>query len=255
MGKKKRIVWNGFLMFIILGLTGCFLSKIPSPQADRIDGENFVGVDAGGSFAWVIPTKTGVVLVDAGWDEEGEALKKEIAGRKVHAILITHAHFDHLGGLPLFPDAIVYIGPGEGPLIKGEVEPGGWMARMSTSMMAPDPYTPPILKELTDGQTLEIDGESFTTIHVYGHTQGSAMYIWQDVLFTGDTIVGRGDYVDQIPAPTYDDYDAVRGNVAKVLNYSFDRIADGHVGLHKDAKKQVEAYVGLRKDAVAHVER
>jgi len=219
------------------------MSRMPSPQADRIDGNNIVGIDAGGSYSWVIPTKTGVVLVDAGWDNEGKALKAEIGDRKVHAILITHGHFDHTGGLSLFPEATVYIGPDEAPLLKGEAEAGGWMARMSTTMMNPPAYTPAHLQEFKDGDVIEIDGEKFQAIHTRGHTKGSAMYIWNDVLFTGDTIVGRGDYVNEIPEPTYDDYDAVRSNVAKVLAFPFNRIADGHVGLHTDAYRQVKSYI------------
>ena len=241
--KKKVWIVVGTLLILTIGLMAPMMSRMPSPQADRIDGNNIVGIDAGGSFSWVIPTKTGVVLVDAGWDHDGKALKAEIGDRKVHAILITHGHFDHTGALALFPNATVYIGPDEAPLLKGEAEAGGWMAKMSTAMMNPPSYSPAHLQEFKDGDVIEIDGEKFQTIHTYGHTKGSAMYIWNDVLFTGDTIVGRGGYVNEIPEPTYDDYDAVRSNVAKVLAFPFNRIADGHVGLHDNAYEQVKNYI------------
>ncbi|MGF1742936.1 MBL fold metallo-hydrolase [Vibrio profundum] len=242
---RKKIIWISFsvVLMLIIGFMAPIASRLPIAQADRIDGKNLVGIDAGGSFTWVIPTQTGVALIDSGWDSDAKALKEEIGDRKVHAILITHGHFDHTGGLPFFPDAVVYIAPGEGPLLKGEAKAKGWMARMSTFMMSPQPYSPRHLKEFKDGDVIEIDGEQFKAIHMPGHTQGSAMYLWKDVLFTGDTIVGRGGYVNEIPKPTYADYNAVRGNVSQVLVYPFDRIADGHVGLHMNAYQQVKVYL------------
>jgi glyoxylase-like metal-dependent hydrolase (beta-lactamase superfamily II) len=244
MNKKKFFGIIGFVVLILAIFIGPIVTRFPIPQADRIDGGNLVGIEAGGSFAWIIPTQSGVVLVDAGWDVTATALQEEVAGRTVHAIFITHGHFDHTGALPLYPDATVYIGQREGPLLRGEVAPQGWMANMSTSMMAPAPYTPPNLTTINDGETIEIDGETFITLNTPGHTSGSAMYIWEDVLFSGDSIVGRGSYVNEVPQATADDYDDIRGSVAQVLTYSFDRLADGHVGLHQDAYQQVVSYVG-----------
>jgi glyoxylase-like metal-dependent hydrolase (beta-lactamase superfamily II) len=229
---KKKVVLSviAVLVVVIIGVIWPIMTRMPFPQAERISGTNINGIVVGASLVWIIPTRSGVVLVDAGGDftGKGEALKKEIAGRKVHAILITHGHFDHIAALPLFPDALVYVGPGEGPIVRGESKIGSFVADMIYMMMG-QPYTPPKLKEFTDGDMIEIDGEKFRAIHVYGHTKGSALYIWNDILFTGDTIVGRGGYVNEIPAPFYMDYDSVRGNVAKVLAYPFDLIADGHV--------------------------
>ena len=113
-------------------------------------------------------------------------------------------------------------------------------------MMAPPPPTPKSVIEIVDRQEIEIDGISVRTIHTPGHTGGSAMYIWNDTLFSGDAIVGRGGHVSEIPKPTADDYDQIRLSVAKVLDYPFSRMADGHVGLHKGARVQVEAYVNER---------
>jgi glyoxylase-like metal-dependent hydrolase (beta-lactamase superfamily II) len=244
--KKVVLIVIAVLVVVMIGVIWPIAARMPFPQAERISGKNLVGLEVGGSLVWVIPTESGVVLVDSGgnFNDRVKALKKEIAGRKVHAILLSHGHFDHIAGLPLFPDAMVYVGPGEGPIVRGEATSGSFVADMVYMMMG-QPYTPPKLTEFTDGDMIEIDGESFRSIHVYGHTKGSAMYIWNDILFTGDTIVGRGGYVNEIPSPFYMDYDAVRGNVAKVLAYPFDRIADGHVGLHTNAREQVKTYVGM----------
>ncbi len=243
MNKRKIFGIVGIVVVILAIFIIPMAARFPRPQADRIDGGNLVGIEAGGSFAWIIPTQSGVVLVDTGWDADAIALKEEIADRTVLAIFLTHGHFDHTGALPLYPDAPVYMGPGEGPLLRGEVKPKGWMAKMSTSMMAPAPFTPPNLNIIGNGETVEIDGETFIALHTPGHTSGSSMYIWRDVLFSGDAIVGRGSHVNEILKGTADDYDAIRSSVANVLDYSFDRMADGHIGLHQNIYLQVEAYV------------
>ena len=194
-------------------------------------------------MVWVIPTQTGVVLVDAGMDTDAVAVKAEIGDRKVHAILVTHGHFDHIAALSLFPEALVYVGPGERPLVRSEASSGRFVPDLVGKIMKQQPYTPPQLQEFTDGQVLDIDGESFQAVHVKGHTVGGAIYIWNNVLFSGDMIVGRGDKVNEIPRLFYTDYDAVRSNIAKALDYEFDRMADGHTGLHENVRVQVETYV------------
>ena len=232
-------------LILLLPVTGCVdPRRFPSPQGQRVGDDPVVGIDAGGSMAWVISTQSGVVLVDAGWDPEALSLKEEIGDRQVHAILLTHGHFDHTGALRVFPHAQVIVGPGESPLVRGEEAEQGWMANFA-SLMAPDGFTPDRLTEFVDGEVLDVDGAAIRALHVPGHTVGSAMYIYGDVLFTGDTVVGRGDEVNEIPRGTYTDYDRVRNSVRKVMGFPFERIADGHVGIHENARVQVQAFVDV----------
>jgi glyoxylase-like metal-dependent hydrolase (beta-lactamase superfamily II) len=240
-GRVSAVLVFGLLL--VVGAAGCIdPSRFPSAQADRVGDDHIAGLDANGSMAWVIATDTGVVLIDAGWDEEAVALKEEIGDRTVHAILLTHGHFDHTAGVRQFSDTAVVAGPGEAALVRGEAAEQGWMASLSGAM-APAPFSPETLTEFGDGDVLEIDGASIRAIHTPGHTNGSAMYIYDDVLFTGDTIVGRGDEVNEIPSGTYTDYESVRDSVQKAMAHPFERIADGHVGIHEDARSQIQAFL------------
>lgn len=241
--RTKVFLGGGAIILAMAAFMGPIMARMPFAQADRVQEGALVGLDAGGSFAWIIPTTSGVVLIDAGWNPEATQILDEIGARKVLAVFITHAHFDHTGGLTAFPDALVYVGPGEVALLRGEVEPKGWMARMSTKMMAPPAPNPKNVTEIVDRQLIEVDGVTIRAIHTPGHTDGSAMYIWNNTLFSGDSIVGRGDHVSEIPKPTADNYDQIKPSVAKALDYPFDRMADGHVGLHSGIRSQVEAYV------------
>lgn len=248
--RKSLKIALGITGVVIVGLAtfvGPIAARIPSPQADKIVGNGVVGIVEGGSIAWVIPTATGVVLIDAGGSAGSDKLRAEVNGRQVHAILLTHGHFDHTAGVRNYPDTQILAGPGESALVAGEEDAGGWMARMSKPMIGEPDYKPPLLREFTDGEAIEIDGASITAVHVPGHTKGSAAYLWQDVLFVGDTIVGRGDYVNELPKPLYDNYEQVPASVAKIGSLNFAIIADGHVGLHTNGKNLLAAFVTSSK--------
>ena len=117
------------------------------------------------------------------------------------------------------------------------------MARMSKLMMGESDFAPPLLREFQDGEVIEIDGETITAIHVPGHTNGGAAYLWGDVLFVGDIVVGRNGYVSELPKPLYDDYAQVPASVAKLEALSFEAIADGHVGLHANGKELLQTFL------------
>jgi glyoxylase-like metal-dependent hydrolase (beta-lactamase superfamily II) len=248
--RKSLKIALGVGSVVLIGLAtfvGPIAARIPSPQADKIVGNGVVGIVDGGSITWVIPTATGVILIDAGGSAGSDKLRAEVNGRQVHAILLTHGHFDHTAGIRDYPDTQILAGPGESALVAGEEVAGGWMARMSKPMMGEPDYKPPLLREFTDGEAIEIDGASITAIHVPGHTKGSAAYLWQDVLFVGDTVVGRGDHVSELPKPLYDNYERVPDSVAKMDSLDFAVIADGHVGLHSNGKKLLAAFVSKSK--------
>jgi hydroxyacylglutathione hydrolase len=242
--KTKILLTIGGVVVVGLALImGPIATRIPTPQADRIAGDGVVGIVEGGSIAWVIDTQTGVVLIDAGGSAISENLKAEIGDRDVHAIFLTHGHFDHTAGVRNYPQAEIFAGPGESGLVSGTDKAGGWMARMSKPMMGEPDYTPPLLREFTDGDVIEVDGTTITAVHVPGHTNGGAAYLWDDVLFVGDTVVGRDGYVNELPKPLYDDYAQVPASVTKLQALDFEVIADGHVGLHENGKDLLQDFL------------
>jgi hydroxyacylglutathione hydrolase len=136
------------------------------------------------------------VVIDPGMNPA--RLVKRIAELElqVEAILLTHAHFDHMGGLEEVRQAA------DCPVYLHDLE-ADWLtdARKNGSARWSD-VTPPIVAEpaehaLDEGQTLELIGLSFRVMHTPGHSPGSVSFLYDMHLFSGDVLfrqsVGRTD--------------------------------------------------------------
>jgi glyoxylase-like metal-dependent hydrolase (beta-lactamase superfamily II) len=106
------------------------------------------------------------------------------------AILITHSHWDHLGGVADLAEATgakVYMPRQEAQVL---ASPADWYPEVQLR-----PYEADVL--LDGGETLELAGMSFETLHVPGHSPGHLAYYAEGALFSGDVLfaggVGRTD--------------------------------------------------------------
>lgn len=135
-------------------------------------------------------TKKGFVI-DPGGDYP--VIKEYIDSKcvDVEAVLLTHAHFDHIGALDNF-NVPVYIGNGEEEVIKNP--------SLNLSVMLGDSLSFDYNFVLKNGDITEVAGFSFETISTPGHTPGSVCFYFknENVLFSGDTLffmsIGRTDF-------------------------------------------------------------
>ncbi|HMH39851.1 MAG TPA: MBL fold metallo-hydrolase [Gaiellaceae bacterium] len=131
------------------------------------------------------------VVVDPGADaprilEELAALEATCA-----AILITHGHWDHLGGVAELAQATgapVYMADDERLLLEdvNSFTPPG---------VELQPYSPDVA--LQGNEVLELAGMSFETLRVPGHSPAHLAYHTEGAVFSGDLLfagsVGRTD--------------------------------------------------------------
>jgi glyoxylase-like metal-dependent hydrolase (beta-lactamase superfamily II) len=131
------------------------------------------------------------VVVDPGGDVADLRLELARLGARCVAILITHGHWDHLGGVAELAEgtgAAVYMAEDERALLENlpDLVPPGTPARSYTA----DRF-------LAGDETLELAGITFETLRVPGHSPGHLAFHAEDSLFSGDVLfagsVGRTD--------------------------------------------------------------
>lgn len=138
--------------------------------------------------------KTAVVIDPAQPRVESELIR---LGLKAEYVLLTHCHFDHVGGVAALRSAgaKVLCSTAEKPLI-------GTAADLFEAFGAPRTLFR-VDETLSDGETRNFCGIEIRTLFTPGHTRGGACYLAADTdgkkyLFTGDTLfagsIGRTDF-------------------------------------------------------------
>lgn len=141
------------------------------------------------------------LLVDAGTGRQSDLVAGEIeahlGGRPLRQLILTHRHFDHVGGTN---DLVARYGltprvsaPDAPPLVGGDTGSTG-------AVLFGSPLGPMDVEVIKEGERIDLGGGSLEVLSTPGHTVGSICLRGNDgSLFTGDTVfpyggVGRWDF-------------------------------------------------------------
>lgn len=163
-----------------------------------------------GTNCYVVATAPGAecVVIDPGKDAAAGVAEVVREHRlKPVSVLVTHGHVDHMWCVAPVAgtyDATAWIHPADRHLL---TDPMAGMSRETTQMMLGGKYEwaePDDVRELGDGQSLELAGLEFLVDHTPGHTQGSVTFRTpydtdevSQLMFSGDLLfagsIGRTD--------------------------------------------------------------
>ena len=187
--------------------------------------------------AWIVaPDGPGgeCVLIDAPPDPG--ALLQRIAelDLRLVALLNTHGHVDHVGGV----STVVHAQDHEVPVRIHDadrhmlLDPVGASGMLGRYLEGLDLRPPELVEGLDDGEKVSGAGMTFTAIHTPGHTKGSVCFALDvdgvpPLLFSGDHLfagsIGRTD----LPGGSFDEL--VESMKAKILPMDDDvRVLPGH---------------------------
>ena len=114
------------------------------------------------------------VVIDPGYQPETILSEVKNLGKEIAAILLTHGHFDHVGGVR---ELAAETGC---PVFLNEAD-----LSMPPQMTAgPLYYT----NTYGEGDFVEAAGLSFKVLHTPGHTPGSICLTCENAMFSGDTL-------------------------------------------------------------------
>lgn len=139
-------------------------------------------------------------MVDAGTGDHVsravEKIRKAIGEHKVQAIVLTHRHFDHVGGAAIMSKEL------DAPLFAHEADAGvirDGSSKGTEALMFQRKIEPASVQNLIGGETFSTGDHDLKVIHTPGHTVGGICLYDRDhkILLSGDTVfaggVGRWD--------------------------------------------------------------
>jgi glyoxylase-like metal-dependent hydrolase (beta-lactamase superfamily II)/8-oxo-dGTP pyrophosphatase MutT (NUDIX family) len=175
-----------------------------------------------GTNSYVVGTHDACV-VDPAVDDESYVNVLLQSGPDIRTVVVTHRHPDHIGG------------------VRSIVEQTGSSVRAwGSSDIDGMPVTP-----LVDGEVLTFGDAHLRVVYTPGHSSDHVCLLLDDVLFSGDTILGEGTAVIAPPDGKLDDYIA---SLRRLRTLPLSRILPGHF-------RSVDNAHGLIDDYLAHREK
>jgi glyoxylase-like metal-dependent hydrolase (beta-lactamase superfamily II) len=164
-----------------------------------------------------------LLIIDPGPDDAQHlhAVRETVGDAHVTAILLTHRHHDHSDGARTFAEAFdAHVAAFGGPDYLAEVS-------------------------VADGARVGGRGTFLTAVHTPGHASDHVCFVLEEenVLFSGDHVLGRGTTIIAFPDG---DMAAYMASLQRVRELKPQRIFPGHGPIVDDPERVLDEYVEHR---------
>jgi glyoxylase-like metal-dependent hydrolase (beta-lactamase superfamily II) len=219
-GKMKKTKWIliglGVMVLLaaILMLPMVITMMSFAPEPTGAVTEEFYAIRDSFVNVFLLESGDDLICFDAGNNPENvEAGIRELGldPLKVRAVFLTHSDGDHVNGLPVFKNAVVYLPEMEEPLVTGAAKRHFlFMSRVNS--LPVEKYT--IIK---DEETVAIGGATVTAYLTPGHTIGSTSYLANGkYLSVGDLAITRNGRLIGMPKPPSEDLAVLESSLKQI---------------------------------------
>ncbi len=187
---------------------------------------------------WLVRERDGWALVDSGPPEAADQLMAAVAratgGRGPSRLLLTHAHYDHAGGIEALRDAwnpVLLCHREEVPFVTGELfhsqirsrRLAFWIGRF---LMKEGLWALPVSRDLERGES----AAGMAVIHLPGHTPGQVGFLHPTdrAFICGDAVMNLNDRLAPPPAIATPDPKTARASIKRMAELDFSHLLPSH---------------------------
>lgn len=187
---------------------------------------------------WLVRTPEGWTLIDTGPPESADQLVSAVVratgGQGPLRVLLTHAHYDHAGGLPALRAAWsppVMCHKDEVPFVIGEGDyrriPSRSMIHRTARRFMPAPaYGVPVARDLERGQP----ADGMAVIHLPGHSPGQVGFLHPEdhAMICGDAVFNLGGSLGPPLSLATPDPEQARASMRRLGELDYEHLLPSH---------------------------